>query len=159
MIAPAGSLTAAGRATAALRQRIASGTYPAGAPLPLLQSLAADLKVGMQTLHEALGRLADEGLIERGCSHRPYVLADPAEPGPVARTAMALRTRIATGTYTPGRTIHPPALAAELGVSRAVAEQGCKWARHEGYLGSNPLAPQVLWVREPREYALPEPHS
>lgn len=161
MNAPTTCQTTVGRATATLRARIAFRTYPPGTPLPLLQSLAADLGIGMHSLHEVLGRLAAEGLIQRGSgSHRrPVVLAEPAEPSPVARVAHLLRTRVADGTYTPHQEIHVQALADEQQVSWPVAHQACTWARHEGYLhGADGMQSQhVLWVCEPDAYALPVP--
>ncbi|WP_433549191.1 GntR family transcriptional regulator [Streptomyces sp. CA-294286] len=150
--------TTVGRATAILRARIVSGSYPPEAPLPLLQSLAASLDVGMQSLHEALGRLAAEGLIARGIRRRPYVLTEPATPSPVARVAHHLRSGVADGVYAPGQEISVFALVETMGVSWPVAELGCTWARHEGYLRNHPCrSGHVLIAGEPADYCLPEP--
>jgi DNA-binding GntR family transcriptional regulator len=148
--------TTVGRATAILRAWIASGSYPPEVPLPLLQSLAADLDAGMQSLHEALGRLAAEGLISRGARQHPYVLAQPAEPTPVARVALHLRTHVADGIYAPGQKISVFALVKTMGVSWPVAELACTWAGHEGYLRRIPCSSgHVLVAGEPADYCLP----
>ncbi|MFJ2744777.1 GntR family transcriptional regulator [Streptomyces sp. NPDC087440] len=153
--------TAVGRTTATLRARIASGVYPPASTLPLLHSLAAELGVGMHSLHEALGRLAAEGLIQRGggSSRRPVVRAEPVGPSPVARVAQLVRDRVKSGAYVAGQEISPHVLASEGRVSWPVADQGCAWARQEGYLrGVDGMQSQhVLWVCEPDAYALPEP--
>jgi DNA-binding GntR family transcriptional regulator len=125
--------------------------------LPLLHSLAASLDVGMQSLHEALSRLAAEGLIARGIRRRPYVLTDPADPTPVARIAQHLRNGIADGTYAPGQEILVSALVHEMGVSWPVAQTGCTWARQEGYLRLRPCGTgHPLVTGEPVGYSLSE---
>ncbi|MEU8889846.1 GntR family transcriptional regulator [Streptomyces sp. NPDC048442] len=158
MNTPTSCQTVVGRATGVLREQIASGVYQPDSPLPLLQSLASRLGVGSQALHQALGRLAAEGVVERSSTARPTVRAEPAEPTPVAQVAQLLRERVAGGTYVPGQAISPAALAAELGVSCPVAEAGCAWSRQEGYLRDLMLhspSRQELVVCEPSAYTLP----
>ncbi len=46
-----------------LRDRIASGKWPAGSPLPAQRELADEFSVSMMTLRQALQLLADEGLV------------------------------------------------------------------------------------------------
>lgn len=48
------------------RQRIAEGVWPPGARVPSQGALAAELGVGRHVVRSALGRLSDQGLIERG---------------------------------------------------------------------------------------------
>lgn len=56
-----------------LRQRIADGTYPAGAPLPPLAALADEFDVARDTAQRAVRMLADEGLVERWAGLGWYV--------------------------------------------------------------------------------------
>lgn len=46
-----------------LRDRIASGAWPAGSPLPAQRELADEFGVSMMTLRQAVQLLADEGLV------------------------------------------------------------------------------------------------
>src|SRR5215469_8268814 len=47
-----------------LRERITSGHWPPGSPLPSQRELAAEFGVSIMTLRQALQLLTDEGLIE-----------------------------------------------------------------------------------------------
>ena len=52
------------RIHAELRDRISSGQWPAGQPLPAQRDLAAEFGVSVMTLRQALQLLADDGLID-----------------------------------------------------------------------------------------------
>ena len=77
MSAPGGTALLAGRRRSAfdrqpkylrihaeLRDRISSGQWPAGQPLPAQRDLAAEFGVSVMTLRQALQLLADDGLID-----------------------------------------------------------------------------------------------
>jgi GntR family transcriptional regulator len=58
-----------------LNDRIASGQWPAGSPLPSQQQLAAQFGVSVMTLRQALQLLADDGLIQTRHGAGTYVAA------------------------------------------------------------------------------------
>ncbi len=51
------------RVAADLRQRIESGEWPPGGPLPTLETLAAEYRVGKSTARKAVASLQDDGLV------------------------------------------------------------------------------------------------
>src|ERR1700728_2816763 len=55
--------------------RITSGQWPAGSPLPSQQQLAAEFGVSVMTLRQALQLLADDGLIQTRHGAGTYVTA------------------------------------------------------------------------------------
>ena len=57
------------QAAAVLRERIASGRYPAGRELPTAQALAGELSICTRTVGAAINLLVHEGLVER---HKGY---------------------------------------------------------------------------------------
>jgi GntR family transcriptional regulator len=59
----------------ALRDRISSGQWPAGSPLPPQKELAAEFGVSIMTLRQALQLLADDGLIDTRHGSGTYVAA------------------------------------------------------------------------------------
>jgi GntR family transcriptional regulator len=63
------------RIHAELRDRITSGQWPAGAPLPAQRDLAAEFGVSIMTLRQALQLLADDGLIAARHGSGTYVAA------------------------------------------------------------------------------------
>lgn len=58
-----------------LRDRIASGQWPPGSPLPAQHELAGQFGVSVMTLRQALQLLADDGLIETRHGSGTYVAA------------------------------------------------------------------------------------
>lgn len=56
-----------------LSERITSGLWPAGRPLPAQQQLAAEFGVSVMTLRQALQLLADDGLVEARHGAGTYV--------------------------------------------------------------------------------------
>jgi GntR family transcriptional regulator len=63
------------RIHAELRDRITSGQWPAGTPLPAQRDLAAEFGVSIMTLRQALQLLADDGLIAARHGSGTYVAA------------------------------------------------------------------------------------
>ena len=63
------------RIHAELRDRISSGQWPAGTPLPAQRDLAAEFGVSIMTLRQALQLLADDGLIAARHGSGTYVTA------------------------------------------------------------------------------------
>jgi GntR family transcriptional regulator len=63
------------RIHAELRDRISSGQWPAGTPLPAQRDLAAEFGVSIMTLRQALQLLADDGLIAARHGSGTYVAA------------------------------------------------------------------------------------
>jgi GntR family transcriptional regulator len=61
------------RIYAALRDRITSGRWPAGSPLPSQRELAGEFSVSIMTLRQALQLLADDGLIDTRHGSGTYV--------------------------------------------------------------------------------------
>ena len=89
------------RIHAELRDRITSGQWPAGTPLPAQRDLAAEFGVSVMTLRQALQLLADDGLI--AARHADGVIVasalmrrvlDGAGASDVARAVSDLRTAI-----------------------------------------------------------------
>src|SRR5580698_1951575 len=90
------------RIHAELRDRITSGRWPAGTPLPAQRDLAAEFGVSIMTLRQALQLLADDGLIaarhgsgtyvaaryEYGLGHLRSFAADLAAQGAEIRTRL-----------------------------------------------------------------------
>jgi GntR family transcriptional regulator len=63
------------RIHAELRDRITSGHWPAGTPLPAQRDLAAEFGVSIMTLRQALQLLADDGLVAARHGSGTYVAA------------------------------------------------------------------------------------
>jgi GntR family transcriptional regulator len=63
------------RIHAALRDRITSGQWPPGQPLPAQRELAAEFGVSIMTLRQALQLLADDGLVDARHGSGTYVAA------------------------------------------------------------------------------------
>ena len=61
------------RIHAELRDRISTGRWPAGHPLPAQRDLAAEFGVSVMTLRQALQLLADDGLIHTRHGSGTYV--------------------------------------------------------------------------------------
>ncbi len=102
-----------------LSDRIASGQWPAGSPLPSQQQLAAQFEVSVMTLRQALQLLADDGLVQTRHGAGTYVAARYAyDLGGLrsfgadlsAQDAGVTTELLAAGTITP-----PADVAARLG--------------------------------------------
>ena len=63
------------RIHAELRDRISSGQWPPGHPLPAQRDLAGEFGVSIMTLRQALQLLADDGLIATRHGRGTYVAA------------------------------------------------------------------------------------
>jgi GntR family transcriptional regulator len=66
------------RIHAALRDRITSGRWPPGSPLPAQRDLASEFGVSIMTLRQALQLLADDGLVDTRHGSGTYVAAQYA---------------------------------------------------------------------------------
>jgi DNA-binding GntR family transcriptional regulator len=107
-----------------LSQRITSGQWPAGSPLPSQQQLAAEFGVSVMTLRQALQLLADDGLVQTRHGAGTYVAARFAyDLGGLRSFAADLSAQdagITTEVLAAG-TVQPPAgIAARLGASGKV---------------------------------------
>ena len=69
------ALTAQETSYRRLRDDVERGVFPAGSRLPAERALAADLGISRMTLRAALGRLADEGRVERAAQRGWFVAA------------------------------------------------------------------------------------
>ncbi|MEU7316508.1 GntR family transcriptional regulator [Streptomyces sp. NPDC007083] len=63
-----------------LRNRIISGAYPYGEPLPSQQKLSREFDCSVTPIKNALDELRDEGLVT-GSPGRPTIVIDPSSPG------------------------------------------------------------------------------
>jgi GntR family transcriptional regulator len=61
------------------RHRVEQGVWPAGRQIPTVDELAAECGVARATIRQALGQLAQEGLIERFRAKGTFVRATPPE--------------------------------------------------------------------------------
>src|ERR1700722_11230696 len=98
-----------------LSDRIASGQWPAGRPLPSQQQLAAQFGVSVMTLRQALQLLADDGLIQNRHGAGTFVAARYAyDLGGLRSFAADLRAQDAdvTTEVLAANTVAPPADAA-----------------------------------------------
>jgi GntR family transcriptional regulator len=107
-----------------LSDRITSGQWPAGQPLPSQQQLAAEFGVSVMTLRQALRLLADDGLIQTRHGAGTYVAAryayDLGELRSFAADLGAQDAGISTELLAAG-SVQPPAhVAARLGSSGKV---------------------------------------
>ncbi|WP_171908763.1 GntR family transcriptional regulator [Streptomyces nanshensis] len=73
-----------------LRERIASGQYPEGLPLPTQRALVRSLKIGTNTLSAALSRVASEGWLDRK-PRRAAIVVVPVRDGRTVRVPAAVR--------------------------------------------------------------------
>lgn len=78
-----------------LREQIESGQYSAGDWLPAERALAKDFGVDRRTVHLAIDRLVETGLVIRHAHCRPIV----ASPGEGAKDAEKLQTPSATSNF------------------------------------------------------------
>jgi CheY-like chemotaxis protein len=67
-----------GRVYTLLREGILRGTYPPGSPLPAYTKLAAQFGVSAVTVRQVLGRLEEEGLVDRQQGRGTFVQARTA---------------------------------------------------------------------------------
>jgi GntR family transcriptional regulator len=132
-----------------LRERLHSGQYPAGQPLPGEIELAASFDVSRVTMRRALDELKREGLIERSRGRGSFPRV-PAPAAPVSGTVSGLLDNIiAMGLKTHVRIISldlieaPPDVAAEMGL--AAGERVQKAVRVRSLDGA-PLALMTTFV-------------
>src|ERR1700740_2196479 len=102
-----------------LRERITSGQWPPGSPLPSQRELASEFGVSIMTLRQALQLLTDEGLIETRHGSGTFVTAryayDPGHLRSFASDLIAQGANITT-TLLAVEEVTPPAdVAARLG--------------------------------------------
>jgi GntR family transcriptional regulator len=128
-----------------LSDRIASGQWPAGSPLPSQQQLAAHFGVSIMTLRQALQLLADDGLIQTRHGAGTYVAARYAyDLGGLRSFAADLGAQdagvttelLAAGTVTP-----PADVAARLGAPGEVLR-----LRRLRLAGGRPLIVQTSYL-------------
>lgn len=102
------------RIHSSLRERITTGHWPPGSPLPSQRELAAEFGVSIMTLRQALQLLTDEGLIETRHGSGTFAAAHYAyDPGHLrsfaddltAQGAEITTTLLAAGTITPSADI------------------------------------------------------
>ena len=128
-----------------LSDRIASGQWPAGSPLPSQQQLAAQFGVSVMTLRQALQLVADDGLIQTRHGAGTYVAARYAyDLGGLRSFAADLSAQdagvttelLAAGTVTP-----PADVAARLGATGEVLR-----LRRLRLAGGRPLIVQTSYL-------------
>jgi GntR family transcriptional regulator len=128
-----------------LSDRITSGHWPAGSPLPSQQQLAAEFGVSVMTLRQALQLLADDGLIQTRHGAGTYVAARYAyDLGGLRSFAADLSAQDAgiTTELLAAGTVQPPAdVAARLGASGKVL-----WLRRLRLSGGRPLIVQTSYL-------------
>jgi DNA-binding GntR family transcriptional regulator len=137
-----------------LRARITDGTYTVGTKIPSHARLSEELGIPEWTVQQAVGRLADAGLLVT-VRRRGTVVTDPRvpsdgsaqrvraeavlegtgtgpRPGLVSHIRAVLRKRLTDGTYPPG-TVLPTltALAEEFCVSRGAVNGALRPLRQE----------------------------
>ena len=81
-----------------LLRRIRSGSYPVGAKIPSLRSLASEYGVAELTVHAAVKELQYEGVLESSSGRGTFVRALPSEsgqPADLAATVAELQTEVA----------------------------------------------------------------
>jgi GntR family transcriptional regulator len=128
-----------------LSDRITSGHWPAGSPLPSQQQLAAEFGVSVMTLRQALQLLADDGLIQTRHGAGTYVAARYAyDLGGLRSFAADLSAQDAgvTTELLAAGTVRPPAdVAARLGASGKVLR-----LRRLRLSGDRPLIVQTSYL-------------
>jgi GntR family transcriptional regulator len=128
-----------------LSDRITSGQWPAGSPLPSQQHLAAEFGVSVMTLRQALQLLADDGLIQTRHGAGTYVTARYAyDLGGLRSFAADLSAQdagITTKLLTAGPVQPPAAVAARLGASGRVLR-----LRRLRLSGDRPLIVQTSYL-------------
>ena len=134
-----------------LRERLLSGQYPVGQPLPGEIELAAVFEVSRVTMRRALDELKREGLIERSRGRGSFPRV-PAPAAPVAGTVSGLLDNIiAMGLKTHVRIVSldlieaPPDVAAEMGLAAGERVQRAVRVRS---LDGAPLALMTTFVPE-----------
>jgi GntR family transcriptional regulator len=128
-----------------LSDRITSGQWPAGHPLPSQQQLAAEFGVSVMTLRQALQLLADDGLVQTRHGAGTYVAARYAyDLGGLRSFAADLGTQdagITTELLAAGPVQPPAGIAARLGVSGQVLR-----LRRLRLSGGRPLIVQTSYL-------------
>jgi GntR family transcriptional regulator len=128
-----------------LSDRITSGQWPAGSPLPSQQQLAAEFGVSVMTLRQALQLLADDGLVLTRHGAGTYVAARYAyDLGGLRSFASDLSAQDAgiTTELLAAGTVQPPAdIAARLGASGKVLR-----LRRLRLSGGRPLIVQTSYL-------------
>src|SRR3984957_11864120 len=128
-----------------LSDRIASGQWPAGSPLPSQQQLAAQFGVSVMTLRQAIQLLADDGLIQTRHGAGTFVAARYAyDLGGLRSFAADLRAQDAdvTTEVLAANTVAPPAdVAARLGAPGEVLR-----LRRLRLVGGRPLIVQTSYL-------------
>jgi GntR family transcriptional regulator len=128
-----------------LTDRITSGHWPAGSPLPSQQQLAAEFGVSIMTLRQALQLLADDGLIQTRHGAGTYVAARYAyDLGGLRSFAADLSAQDAgvTTRLLAADAVQPPAdVAARLGASGKVLR-----LRRLRLSGGRPLIVQTSYL-------------
>jgi GntR family transcriptional regulator len=128
-----------------LRQRITSGQWSPGSPLPSQRELADEFGVSVMTLRQALQLLTDEGLIETRHGSGTFAAAhyayDLGHLGSFASDLIAQGANITTKLLA-AETVTPPAdVAARLGASGEVLR-----LRRLRLSGSRPLIVQTSYL-------------
>ena len=145
-LAEQGARTKTRYAAEKLRSRIADGTYPAGAELPAVGRLAAELGLAAGTVRAALTMLDEEGLtVSR--QGRPRIVAngETRSATKYGQLAELLRERIEAGVYVEGSAFPGElALAAEYGVSRATVKAALTALESSGALVTRPGRRRVV---------------
>src|ERR1700722_19421921 len=128
-----------------LSDRIASGQWPAGSPLPSQQQLAAQFGVSVMTLRQAIQLLADDGLIQTRHGAGTFVAARYAyDLGGLRSFAADLRAQDAdvTTELLAAEAVAPPAdVAARLGAPGEVLR-----LRRLRLVGGRPLIVQTSYL-------------
>ncbi len=122
---------------AKLRQRIASGQYPAGVTLPSEGELCREFRVARNTVRKAFAELEREGLVVTIPSRGRLVAGGDAQAEPYHYQLIArdLRERISRGDLRPGTAIPSENdLREQFGASRNTVRQALVVLEREGLI-------------------------
>lgn len=121
-----------------VRERIESGTYPAGSQLPTEASLVAEFGVARDTVRRAMALLAEDGLVVTSHGRGTYVCSDDGQEigmSKHAQVAAELRTLITAGDIGDGEAFLTEAEVQErYSVSRRTARTALKGLEEDGLL-------------------------
>lgn len=136
------------RIHAELRDRISSGQWPAGQPLPAQRDLAAEFGVSVMTLRQALQLLADDGLIDIRHGSGSYVAQryayDLGHLRSFASDLAAQGAPVTTRLLDAAALMPPEAVGARLGgPARALR------LRRLRLVGGQPVILQTSWLPVP----------
>ena len=132
-----------------LRSRISSGELGPGQRLPAERDLARQLGVSRMTVRQALGSLADQGLVERGVGRGKFVSAAGKVVYDLTRVAGLTEVAQRHGLQAGARILEARERAAPAGVARALElDQSATVIRLRRLrsAGGRPIALEDSWL-------------